>query len=148
MPPGRRKNIRKQRDITPMPGKPKQKLRTSKNEQHFEEFRCVRCGRCCMGDGFVSLDDDECQTIADSLGISLETFLTDYTRWENGYARWLADGEGEDQPCIFLLRDADGLASCRIQGDAKPRQCLGFPAKWHDRGFEKWCAAFNQEKDK
>jgi len=130
-----------------MPGKPKTRPPQPEQDRPLEKFHCLRCGRCCTGDGYVNLDDDECEKIADFLGISLERFLEDYTHREEGYARWLIDGEGEDKPCIFLLRDADGLASCRIQGDAKPRQCLGFPAKWHDRGFEKWCAAFNQEKD-
>lgn len=113
--------------------------------ERFDDFRCKRCGYCCTGEGYVNLRFDECAAIADHLGIPLEQFLEEYTRVEPGYERYLIDGEGEDAPCIFLERDAEGLAACRIQGDAKPSMCKGFPKEWRREGFEKWCAAFKKE---
>ena len=95
----------------------------------------------------MSLEKDECQAIADFLALSLEQFQEEYTRHTPGYERWLVDGEGEDEPCVFLERDENGLASCRVEGPAKPRQCKTFPTKWRRRGFEKWCAAFKEEEN-
>lgn len=108
----------------------------------FEDFHCVRCGVCCTGAGFVNIGPEECARIAGFLGLPLQEFLDKYTRHEPGYERWLIDGEGADEPCVFLVRDADGLAGCRIQGEAKPVQCSTFPMKWRIRGFQKWCGAF------
>lgn len=103
----------------------------------IEAFECVRCGRCCTGAGFVNLEADECPRIAEFLGLTLEEFLDRYTRHEPGYERWLVDGEGPEEPCVFLVRDADGLAGCRIQGEAKPVQCRTFPMKWRIPGFKR-----------
>ena len=119
---------------------------TASRTEALEAFRCIRCGVCCTGAGFVNIGPDECARIADFLGLPLQEFIDQYTRHEPGYERWLIDGEGPDEPCVFLERDADGLAGCRIQGDAKPVQCSTFPMKWRIRGFEKWCGAF-QKKD-
>jgi hypothetical protein len=113
----------------------------------FTEFRCRRCGRCCTGEGYVNLEPEECRKIADYLGIPVERFLDEYTRHEEGYLHWLKDGEGEDLPCIFLERDENGLASCRIEGPAKPRQCCGFPMTWRYEGIETWCAGFQEDDE-
>ena len=105
-----------------------------------EPFVCKRCGRCCLGEGFVSVSDEECCRIAGFLGISLDKFLSRYTRKASGFERWLVDGPGADRPCVFLKRDANGLASCRIEGDAKPEQCRTFPMKWRRDDAPEWCA--------
>lgn len=107
----------------------------------LEPFECKRCGRCCEGEGYVNVSDEECQRIADFLHIPVEEFLENYTRQEAGYERWLIDGPGETQPCVFLTRDENGLAACRIEGDAKPEQCRTFPMKWRRRDAPSWCAA-------
>jgi Fe-S-cluster containining protein len=110
--------------------------------ESLDDFHCTRCGVCCTGEGFVNLGPDECARAAEFLGLPLQEFVDQYTRHEPGYERWLIDGKGPDLPCVFLERDAGGLAGCRIQGDAKPVQCRTFPMKWRIRGFETWCGAF------
>ena len=115
-------------------------------QRRIEVFQCRRCGTCCTGEGFVNLEKGESQPIADALGLSLEEFQEKYTLETAGYERWLIDGKGEDEPCVLLERDDSGLASCRVEGPAKPSQCKAFPRKWRRRGFEKWCAAFKEEK--
>jgi uncharacterized protein len=112
-----------------------------------EPFHCERCGNCCLGEGFVSVSDEECQRIADLLGMPLAHFLAIYTHHELGYERWLTDGIGDDVPCIFLERDEKGLASCRIQ-NAKPEQCRTFPREWRREGFTEWCAGMRPRKAK
>ena len=97
-----------------------------------------------MGEGFVNVSDEECRKIAESLGLSFEEFLERYTRQEDGFERWLIDGDGPDEPCVFLERDENGLASCRIEGEAKPEQCKTFPHKWRLPAFEKWCAGMRE----
>ncbi|MFP4378912.1 MAG: YkgJ family cysteine cluster protein [Candidatus Sumerlaeia bacterium] len=116
----------------------------------IDSFTCARCGKCCTGAGFVNVTEEECRKIAGYLDMDLPDFLDKYTHGAAGYERWLIDGEGEDEPCIFLMRDEKGLASCRIEGDAKPEQCRDFPFKWRRRGFEEWCEgmkANNRQKD-
>lgn len=110
-----------------------------KIRKNLDSFVCQRCGTCCSGPGFVHIHADECASIARELGIPLEEFLEKYTVREADGERFLKDGDGEDEPCIFLERDARGLSSCRVQGPAKPRQCQGFPFSWRRPGFEKWC---------
>jgi Fe-S-cluster containining protein len=116
------------------------------NKRELEDFHCERCGKCCTGAGFVNVTEEECAKIADFLGLSLVQFHEQYTRVAPGYERWLVDKEGPDQPCVFLMRDEKGLASCLIQGDAKPLQCRNFPFRWRRRGFEKWCEGMKIKK--
>lgn len=116
------------------------------NREQLNNFECKRCGRCCTGEGYVNIGPEECRRIAEYLEISLEEFLDKYTVYREGYDRWLIDGEGEEQPCIFLEYDENGLSACRIQGEAKPEQCKTFPMKWRIPGFQNWCAAFKEEK--
>ncbi|NQU43836.1 YkgJ family cysteine cluster protein [bacterium] len=107
-------------------------------EYTAENFRCVRCGRCCTGDGYVNVSPEECEKISDFLGIPLDELLERYTHKMPGYQHWLKDGEGKDIPCIFLDRDKNGLASCRID-PVKPHQCRTFPYEWRANGMEHWC---------
>jgi len=107
-----------------------------------ETFQCRRCGACCTGEGVVNVSEEECERIARFLGLSLEEFLARYTVHEEGFERALIDGEGGDAPCVFLQRNEKGLASCRIQGEAKPRQCRDFPTRWRRADTHKRCKAF------
>ena len=108
----------------------------------WEDFQCRRCGRCCTGEGYVNVEPEECRRIAEFLGMDEEAFLARYTRADADLGLCLTDGPGDDEPCVFLDRAADGLASCRLQGTAKPRQCREFPLRWRRAGFENWCAGF------
>lgn len=110
----------------------------------IETFHCKRCGRCCTGEGYVNLDADECETIAKFLETPLEKFLEYFTIEMTGFERWLVDAEGDDRPCVFLLRDDDGIASCRIEA-VKPRQCRDFPYKWRRADAKDWCKGLNEK---
>ena len=103
------------------------------------DFTCRRCGICCTGLGYVNLSDEECRRIARFLEMPLDRFLAQYTRYKPGYERWLVDGKGEDDPCVFLFRDAEGFSGCRLEGEAKPLQCREFPMKWRRADAETWC---------
>ena len=118
---------------------------TKKSKKDLNIFVCKRCGTCCSGAGFVHIHKDECISIAKYLDIPLEEFFDTYTVADavDG-ERFLIDGPGEDKPCVFLTRDANGLSGCRIQ-TAKPRQCQGFPFKWRRPNFEKWCKGMQDE---
>jgi len=105
----------------------------------MESFVCKRCGRCCTGEGFVNVTEEECRGIAGFLHLSLEAFLATHTVGVEGYPRSLLDAKEEDLPCIFLQRDPDGLSSCRIH-QAKPRQCRDFPVRWRRADAKEWCA--------
>ena len=111
------------------------------DDYQVQSFVCLRCGNCCLGEGFVTVSDAECRRIAAFLGMELDAFLAQYTRREPGYERWLKDAPGSDTPCVFLRRDENGLASCLIQGDAKPDQCRSFPTKWRRSDAPDWCAS-------
>jgi uncharacterized protein len=92
-------------------------------------FKCKRCGWCCTGEGYVNVMNSECKRIAEYLGLPLDQFLEQYTRHEPGFERWLIDSPEQGIPCIFLGRDAEGLALCKIDA-VKPDQCRDFPSKW------------------
>ncbi len=108
--------------------------------KRFEKFRCARCGRCCIGDGYVSVDEDECDRIAEFLCLSGDEFRERYTICEEGFTRYLVDGSGDEAPCVFLEYDKDGLASCQIE-PVKPDQCRAFPYKWRRPDMIRWCRA-------
>ncbi len=118
------------------------------NPLYFEPFTCLRCGNCCTGDGFVNLTPDDCERLAKFLGLEMEDFYQQYTTFSKGYQRWLKDGEGDDQPCIFLDYDAEGLSLCKVHGEAKPEQCQDFPRKWSLTDADQWCAGLIAEKKK
>jgi len=105
----------------------------------LEPFECRRCGRCCTGEGYVNVSREECEEIASHLRLSFEDFAAAYTIDLSPYLRRLVDAEGEDQPCVFLRRGADGLCSCAIH-TAKPSQCRDFPSKWRPEDAKQWCA--------
>ncbi len=115
-----------------------------KAAKRFEKFRCARCGRCCIGDGYVSVDEEECDRIAQFLGLSGEEFRGQYTIDEDGYSRYLVDGSGDETPCVFLDYDVNGLAACRID-PVKPSQCRDFPYKWRRPDMIRWCQAMQDQ---
>ena len=82
---------------------------------------CFRCGVCCMKYS-PRVTTIEAEHIAESLGISLETFLERYTddSWfEPGY--YLLDTQ--DGACIFLADSEDArMKFCRIH-HIRPEAC-------------------------
>ena len=90
-------------------------------------FECTRCGNCCTGPpGAVWFDAEEGVAMAAVLGVSEATFHRRYARRLNGH--WsLQEQQGPGgMDCVFLTRDADGLAGCRLYA-ARPKQCRTWP---------------------
>lgn len=77
--------------------------------------------------------------MADHLGISRGVFLKRYTRTVVPGQWWLKDIKNEEQWCIFLEQDDDGLYRCRVN-EAKPDQCASFPEKWRNSDSLTDCA--------
>jgi Fe-S-cluster containining protein len=86
------------------------------------------CGNCCSGpEGYVLFTDDEAQSLAARLGVSVAEFIRDYTK-KTPLGRSLAErrtSHGLD--CIFLDRDKiPGKAVCGVYED-RPAQCRTWP---------------------
>ena len=41
---------------------------------------CERCGRCCLEEKGIAVSIEDCRRIARHLGLSLKSFMRDYTR--------------------------------------------------------------------
>lgn len=83
-------------------------------------FACTECGQCCTGSpGYVWVEDDEIEKMADFLAISKQEFIERYTR-QVGERRSLLEFP-RSYDCIFL-RDK----KCLLYG-ARPKQCSTFP---------------------
>lgn len=103
-----------------------------------KEFRCHRCGNCCRGDGFVELTTDDARRAAAYLGMEHDEFVEAYCFRNKAGDLVLKDQEDEEQSCIFLTGDEQGLSGCRIHG-AKPEQCAAFPMRWRPRDVAAYC---------
>ena len=83
-------------------------------------FTCTRCGKCCTGfPGFVWVEEDELQAIADFRGETLTEVTALYTHVVNG-DRSLRDKPNTD--CIFY----EAGVGCTVYS-ARPRQCRTWP---------------------
>ena len=110
------------------------------DEEPYEvgPFRCVGCGNCCRGGGYVRVTRDEAAAIAKFLGLALGRFVRAYARRPRITYQaaegdlWLRDKPNSDD-CIFLVKNR-----CRIN-PVKPSQCLGFPSAWRDPGMAENC---------
>lgn len=99
-------------------------------------YKCVRCTACCRWPGDVKIDDEETDSIAQYLGISVEAFIQKYTRLRiNRQGLSITEKEGNDE-CIFLSDEG----ACLIN-DVKPQQCIDFPNKWNFSGWQDKCQA-------
>lgn len=88
-------------------------------------FGCTQCGKCCTGSpGYVFLDEEDIERLAQALQIDRDTFLEKYTR-RLGTQISLKELEPH-YDCILLQK---GL-SCSVYG-ARPKQCRTFPF-WSD----------------
>ena len=45
----------------------------------LKKFQCLRCGKCCMWEGPVRVNEEEIANIASFLSIPLEDFIRDHT---------------------------------------------------------------------
>lgn len=95
-------------------------------------FTCTRCGKCCTGEpGFVWVNDEEIQAIADRLELPLDEVLGRFTRTVNG-KRTLREKLNND--CVFY----EAGQGCTLY-DLRPRQCRTWPF-WESnlRSQETW----------
>lgn len=106
--------------------------------QSEQAFVCKRCGACCRVPGHVRLSEDDCERLAQALGLSTECFIEAYTTLSPSRSGLILKGARE-APCIFLT--AENL--CRVH-DAAPRQCRDYPTRWRSQAIEAVCAAGRQ----
>src|SRR5437764_4394384 len=79
-------------------------------------FRCTMCGHCCTGaPGFVWVNDDELQALAEFLHEPLEQVIELHTRMAH-QGRTLREKANSD--CVFY----DKHKGCTIY-PVRPRQC-------------------------
>lgn len=85
------------------------------------QFKCTGCGDCCTGaPGYVWVNQQEIQAMADQVGIELEEFERKYTR-RVGIRRSLVEFANGD--CVFFDPQS---RKCTVY-EARPRQCRTWP---------------------
>ena len=83
-------------------------------------FECTGCGQCCTGaPGYIWVDEEEIQQIADYLDLTIEEFSKRYLRRVKGRLSLLELPKTFD--CIFLKE-----RKCQIY-PVRPMQCRTFP---------------------
>lgn len=89
-------------------------------------FDCHGCGDCCRGPGgYVWVDEDEIQSLAKELGMTVQDFGKKLLRrTSTGYA--LVDSPTGDCPLL------DSAGRCRVY-HARPVQCRTWP--WWDENL-------------
>jgi uncharacterized protein len=83
-------------------------------------FKCTECGQCCTGSpGYVWVEAQEMQKMADFLKLSLEAFMQRYVRKIG--TRYSLIEHPENYDCVFLQG-----RKCQVYA-ARPKQCRAFP---------------------
>ena len=83
-------------------------------------FSCTECGQCCTGaPGYVWIQEDEIEKMADFLGIAKSEFIERYTRQVGERLSLLEFPRSFD--CIFLRGK-----KCLLYV-SRPKQCRTFP---------------------
>ncbi len=77
------------------------------------------CGRCCYGEGGITVDGEEIERIASFLGMAPEDFRTTCCETRYGGLSIRSDEEGK---CLFF----EPGRACRIH-PVKPRRCALWP---------------------
>jgi len=89
----------------------------------FDETACKTCkGKCCIGDGYVFLTDEDIENISEFLSIKREEFLKLYTRKVNNRIALIDLVIKNEKRCVFL----DDNYRCEIY-PKRPKQCRDFP---------------------
>ena len=84
-------------------------------------FKCTQCGDCCTGaPGYVWVNKEEIQAIADELEMDVEEFEDQYVR-KVGIRKSLREFPNGD--CVLLDTETRG---CSVYA-ARPRQCRTWP---------------------
>jgi Fe-S-cluster containining protein len=83
-------------------------------------FTCTRCGHCCTGEpGYVWVNEEELQALAEFRGEPVEETRERYTRWTSR-GRTLREKTNGD--CVFY----DRHAGCTVY-PVRPAQCRTWP---------------------
>lgn len=83
-------------------------------------FSCTQCGDCCTGEpGYVWMNDEELQALAEFLGEPLEHVVGLYTQAGSRGRTLREKGNGD---CVFY----DRSRGCTIYS-IRPRQCRTWP---------------------
>jgi len=108
-------------------------------------FECTQCGQCCTGaPGYTWVSKEEIATIAEHLGMNVETFSNAYIRRVDTRFSLLEHPKSYD--CVFLKDNKCSIYSVR------PKQCQTFP--WWPNNLNskeswleaaKWCEGINPE---
>lgn len=94
----------------------------SKPYENGVKFQCIPgCARCCRGEGYVYVSDNEAIEIAKFLKLSTVEFLKQYTKFNEEGQRILIDKHNKVE-CIFL---SDNY-KCEIY-NVRPIQCKTYP---------------------
>ncbi len=89
----------------------------------FDEKSCETCqGLCCIGDGFVFLNENDIEGISLYLGISKTEFVKTYTREAYGKKALIDLVIKGEKRCVFL----NDSYRCEIY-PKRPKQCKEFP---------------------
>jgi Fe-S-cluster containining protein len=100
-------------------------------------FTCSGCGNCCTGaPGYVWVNKEEIQAIADFLKISVETLEREHVR-QIGIRKSLVELPKSDYDCTFFDNQT---RQCKVY-EVRPRQCRTWPF-WDSnvRSREAWSA--------
>ncbi len=105
-----------------------------KRREDNSGFACIACGNCCRPSGYVRLQENEAERIAEFLNVELDAFIQTQTRVTDD-RRHLSLPEGADGVCDFLTP----CNLCRIHS-VKPEQCRGYPWRWRSDVLDPICA--------
>ena len=97
----------------------------NKTSKHWYQeglrFECTQCGLCCSGEpGYVWVEPDEIQAMADAMDMTVEAFESDFVR-KVGAQKSLR--EYPDGDCILLDPEK---RTCLVY-KARPTQCRTWP---------------------
>ena len=116
--------------------------------QNGLSFECTGCGACCTGSpGYIWINEDEIQKLAEHLKLDIDTFAKKYLR-KIGH-RFSLNERPHTYDCVFL-KDS----KCTIY-NYRPKQCKTFP--WWTQNLKsendwneaaKFCEGINRKNAK
>ncbi|MFW5733611.1 MAG: YkgJ family cysteine cluster protein [Oceanidesulfovibrio sp.] len=82
-------------------------------------FSCTMCGHCCEGEGGIVLSGKDTVRLAEHLGMSVQTFLAEYSMEQGSKRHLVSNGHGA---CVFYKHGA----GCSVH-PARPDVCRAWP---------------------
>lgn len=96
------------------------------------DFHCLRCGECCRIPGQIHLTEADIARLAVFMGMTEREFIQRHTGVARDRRGLVIKGD-PNAPCRFLSAN-----DCLIY-PARPEQCVNYPEKWNNPGWEKVC---------